>query len=69
MPFDWRDHIVSDRRICGGLPTMKGTRVLLRQILADVAAGAAAPDIIVAYPSLDADHIKAAIAFAADSAR
>jgi uncharacterized protein (DUF433 family) len=69
MPFDWRDHIVRDPRICGGLPTMKGTRVLLRQILADVAAGATAPDIIVAYPSLNPDHIKAAIAFAANSAK
>jgi uncharacterized protein (DUF433 family) len=66
MPFDWRDHIVRDPSICGGLPTVKGTRVLLRQILADVAAGAATQDIIVAYPSLNPDHVKAAIAFAAD---
>ena len=48
---------------------MRGTRVLLRQILADVAAGAATPDIIVAYPSLSPDHVKAAIAFAAHSAK
>jgi uncharacterized protein (DUF433 family) len=43
---------------------MKGTRVLLRQILADVAAGVATSDIIVAYPSLNSDHVRAAIAFA-----
>jgi uncharacterized protein (DUF433 family) len=69
MAFDWRVHIARDPRICGGLPTMKGTRVLLRQVLADVAAGHAAPEIIAAYPSLQPDHVKAAIAFAADSAK
>lgn len=69
MIFNWRDHIVRDPKICGGLPTMKGTRVLLRQVLADVAMGAMAPEIIAAYPSLKPVHIKAAIAFAAHSAK
>lgn len=69
MSFDWREHIVRDPAICGGLPTMKGTRILLRQVLADVAAGNAASEIVAAYPSLKPDHIKAAIAFAAHSAK
>jgi uncharacterized protein (DUF433 family) len=69
MTFKWQDHIVRDPNICGGLPTMKGTRVLLRQVLADVANGTAASEIIAAYPSLKPDHVKAAIAFAAYSAK
>ena len=69
MPFNWRDYIVHDPKICGGLPTMKGTRVLLRQVLADVAAGRGTQEIIAAYPSLQSDHVKAAIAFAANSAK
>jgi uncharacterized protein (DUF433 family) len=69
MTFKWQDHIVRDPDICGGLPTMKATRVLLRQILADVANGVATPDIISAYPSLKPDHVRAAIAFAANSAK
>ena len=69
MAFDWRVHITRDPKICGGLPTMKGTRVLLRQVLADVAAGRAVPEIVAAYPSLQPDRVKAAIAFAADSAK
>ncbi len=69
MTFKWQDHIVRDPSICGGLPTMKGTRVLLRQVLADVANGTAIPEIIAAYPSLKPDHVKAAIAFAANSAK
>jgi uncharacterized protein (DUF433 family) len=69
MTFRWQNHIVRDAAICGGLPTMKGTRILLRQVLADVANGALASEIIAAYPSLRHDHIRAAIAFAANSAR
>lgn len=69
MTFRWQDHIVRDPNICGGLPTMKGTRVLLRQVLADVANGTAPSDIITAYHSLKPDHVKAAIAFAAHSAK
>ncbi|HLG44873.1 MAG TPA: DUF433 domain-containing protein [Reyranella sp.] len=69
MTFDWRAHIARDPRICGGLRTMKGARVLLRQVLADVAAGRAASEIMAAYPSLQPDHVRAAIAFAADSVK
>jgi uncharacterized protein (DUF433 family) len=69
MTFKWQDHIVRDPKICGGLPTMKGTRVLLRQVLADVANGTATPEIVAAYPTLTPDHVKAAIAFAANSAK
>ena len=69
MTFRWQDHIVRDPEICGGLPTMKGTRVLLRQVLADVANGTTATDIIASYPSLGPDHIRAAVAFAANSAK
>jgi uncharacterized protein (DUF433 family) len=68
MTFRWQDHIVRDPAICGGLPTMKGTRVLLRQVLA-VANGTTSSEIIAAYPSLNPDHVKAAIAFAAHSAK
>ncbi|MGH8429582.1 MAG: DUF433 domain-containing protein [Solimonas sp.] len=69
MTFRWQDYIVRDPAICGGLPTMKGTRILLRQVLADVADGTAAVEIIAAYPSLKPDHVRAAIAFAAHSAK
>jgi uncharacterized protein (DUF433 family) len=69
MPYRWQDHIVRDASICGGLPTMKGTRILLRQVLADVADGLTAEQIIDAYPSLKPDHVKAAITFAAHSAK
>jgi uncharacterized protein (DUF433 family) len=65
-PF--RDRIVRDRQVCGGEPVFRGTRVLLRTVLASLAAGEAAEDILADFPSLKADDIRAAIAFAAASA-
>ena len=62
------DRIVRDRKICGGEPVFKGTRVLLRTVLASLAAGDAAEDILADFPSLKADDVWAAIAFAAASA-
>ncbi|HKM49536.1 MAG TPA: DUF433 domain-containing protein [Terriglobales bacterium] len=62
------DHIVRDRQICGGEPVFRGTRVLLRTVLASLAAGDAAEDILADFPSLKADDVWAAIAFAAASA-
>jgi uncharacterized protein (DUF433 family) len=68
MTFNWRDHMVRDPKICGGLPTMKGTRVLLRVVLANLAVGETYETLHEDYPSLTPDHIRAAIAFAADVA-
>lgn len=68
MSFNWHDHIVRNPDICGGLPTMRGTRVLLRQVLADLATGASSEDIVRSYLTLREDHIRAAVAFAAGAA-
>ncbi len=62
------DRIVRDRKICGGEPVFRGTRVLLRTVLASLAAGDATEAILTDFPSLKADDIRAAIAFAAASA-
>jgi uncharacterized protein (DUF433 family) len=67
-PHKFGDRIVRDRQICGGEPVFRGTRVLLRTVLASLAAGDAAEDILADFPSLKADDVWAAIAFAAASA-
>ncbi len=46
----------------------KGTRVTLRTVLASLAEGDAISDILVAFPTLTDDDVRAAIAFAAASA-
>ncbi|MGA3103600.1 MAG: DUF433 domain-containing protein [Terriglobales bacterium] len=62
------DRIVRDRQICGGEPIFRGTRVLLRTVLASLAAGDGAEDILADFPTLKAEDVWAAIAFAAASA-
>ena len=61
--------IVRDPQICGGQPVFKGTRVTLRTVLASLAEGDPVEEILRQFPSLKAEDIRAAIAFAASSAQ
>ena len=67
-PKNYEERIVRDSGICGGEPVFKGTRVTLRTVLASLAAGDSAADIIADFPSIKSEDIQAAIAFAAASA-
>jgi uncharacterized protein (DUF433 family) len=60
--------IVRDKEICGGEPVFKGTRVTLRTVLASLADGDSIEEILTDFPSLKAQDVQAAIAFAAASA-
>jgi uncharacterized protein (DUF433 family) len=62
------DRIVRDPQICGGQPVFKGTRVILRTVLASLADGDSIEEILEAFPTLKAEDVRAAIAFAAPSA-
>lgn len=62
------ERIVRDPKICGGQPVFKGTRVLLRTILASLAAGDSPELLLRSFPTLKPEDIQAAIAFAAASA-
>lgn len=64
----YEDRIFRDPAICGGEPVFKGTRVTLRTVLASLADGDTQEDILGDFPSLKAEDVKAAIAFAAASA-
>ncbi len=64
----YEDRIVRDPKVCGGEPVFKGTRVTLRTVLASLAGGDSAEDILTDFPSLKAEDVQAAIAFAAASA-
>lgn len=67
--MDYAAHFVRDVKICGGETTFRGTRVLLRTVLADLADGATIQQILVDFPSLTEEQVRAAIAFAAAAAR
>jgi uncharacterized protein (DUF433 family) len=60
--------IARDPNVCGGEPVFKGTRVLLRTVLASLATGDSEEEILKDFPTLSRDDIRAAISFAAASA-
>jgi uncharacterized protein (DUF433 family) len=62
------ERIIRDKGICGGEPVFRGTRVTLRTVLASLAAGDSAEEILTDFPSLKSEDVQAAIAFAAASA-
>ncbi|HEY8021611.1 MAG TPA: DUF433 domain-containing protein [Thermoanaerobaculia bacterium] len=65
---DWRTHLSSDPRICGGSLCARGTRVLVTNILDSLAEGASREEILHSYPTLLPEHIEAALAYAAELA-
>lgn len=69
MPLNYQDRIQRDPRIAGGDAVIKGTRVTLRTVLASLAEGATIEQILEDFPTLAADDVRAAIAFAAASAQ
>jgi uncharacterized protein (DUF433 family) len=67
--IDWRQHLDRDPQCCHGQLCAKGTRVLVTNILDSLAEGSSRDEILRSYPTLRAEHIDAAIAYAAELAR
>ena len=66
--MDWREHVWIDPERMHGLACMRGTRIPVHVILDNLAAGESAESILIEYPTLRAEHIRAALAFAAELA-
>ena len=66
--MSYHERIVCDPGVCGGQPTIKGTRVLVRTLLAYLAHGAFVSEILAEFPSLTESDIRAVVAFAAAAA-
>ncbi|HLG96989.1 MAG TPA: DUF433 domain-containing protein [Bryobacteraceae bacterium] len=67
--MNYRERIARDPHIAGGEPVLKGTRVTLRTVLASLAEGATADEILADFPTLREEDARVAIAFAAVSAQ
>jgi uncharacterized protein (DUF433 family) len=63
--MNWREHITMDPNRMHGLPCFRGTRVPVHVVLDNLAAGETAETILDQYPSLQPEHIPAAIGYAA----
>lgn len=60
----YEERILRDKGICGGEAVFKGTRVTLRTVLASLAAGDSAEEILTDFPRLKPEDVRAAIVFA-----
>ena len=67
--MDWREHITVNPTVLHGKACIRGTRIPVAVVLANLADGLSAEDIIKSYPSLTVTGIQAALAYAADLAQ
>ena len=67
--MDLRDRITNDPAICHGQACISGTRIPVAVVLDNLAAGLSSEAILVEYPGLQPNDIRAAIGYAADLSR
>jgi uncharacterized protein (DUF433 family) len=58
-----------DPRVCFGKPVVRGTRVWVSLIVENLAHGVSEAELLAAYPQLQIDDIRAALAYAAEMTR
>jgi uncharacterized protein (DUF433 family) len=59
------DRIEINPAICGGKPVIRGTRIMVRNILGMVAEGYTVERILASYPDLTSEDVAAALHYAA----
>lgn len=59
------DRIEVNPEICAGKPVIRGTRIMVRNILGLVAGGYTVERIVAAYPELSPEDVVAALEYAA----
>jgi uncharacterized protein (DUF433 family) len=58
------DRIEVDPDICHGKPVIRGTRIMIRNILGSLAGGDSINEILASYPEISKEDITAAIEYA-----
>ena len=53
-----------DPKICSGKPCIRGTRIMVKNILGMLAGGYTVERIVKAYPELTADDVRSALKYA-----
>jgi uncharacterized protein (DUF433 family) len=62
---DLLNRITINPKVLVGKPTIRGLRISVEQILNALAAGVPEDDLLTDYPELEADDIRAVLAYAA----
>jgi uncharacterized protein (DUF433 family) len=65
MTLAGHPRIAVDAAVCGGRPTVAGTRVRVSDVLEMLAGGATEAEIVTDFPYLSVDDIRACLAYAA----
>ena len=58
-----------DPRVCFGKPCIRGTRIWVALIIDNLAEGVSETELLEAYPQLQIEDIRAALAYAAEMTR
>ena len=64
----WQEHITVNPAIVHGKACIRGTRIPVAVVLANLASGLSVEEIIRSYPTLTPEAVQAALAYAADLA-
>lgn len=59
------DLITVDPRVCAGKPVIRGTRIMVKNILGMVAGGYSIEQILESYPELTREMVQGALEYAA----
>lgn len=62
---DFKSRVVSNPAICGGRPTIKGTRVRVSDIVEMLAHGVTPDEIVADFPQVELEDVQAALHYAA----
>ena len=63
------NRISIDPQVCFGKPCIRGTRIWVSLIVDNLAEGVSEEGLLAAYPQLQTDDIRAALAYAAEMTR
>jgi uncharacterized protein (DUF433 family) len=69
LNMSYGDHIVLDPEVRFGKPTVRGTRITVGDVLSYLAGGMSEDEILVDFPQLTREDLRACLAFAAERER
>ena len=65
MSMKWHDYIEQLPDVMLGKPVFKGTRITVEHVLSELGHGMSEADLLRGHPRLTADHLRAAMLYAA----
>ena len=64
--MEWRKHIVADKKVLLGKPTVKGTRVSVEHIIGLLAQGWTEQQVLENYPRMNQESLQAVFSYIKD---